>query len=315
MERFLKCTKVYDAVLLFGVATDTYDELGKVLKRGPFAHVTREMVENALATFRGQIMQRPPIFSARRINGKHLYDYAREGTEVPIEIEERPVTVENLEITEWLESGSHQYKWPTEEAVVEKKEVAENVLHLQDATMGSETANSAQREDGAYFSGSGHKRKRPNDDEDDVIALDKPTSRRKDSRHFFMSGALQPSGSDDNESSATQESNLTAPEPELATPQDDLSHPPAVRLRMTVTSGFYVRSLCHDLGKAVGSLGIMSELVRTRQGDFELERNVLAYEDLKNGEESWGPKVESMLDDWQDGLQGRKVTEAKQTDE
>jgi tRNA pseudouridine55 synthase len=67
---------------------------------------------------------------------------------------------------------------------------------------------------------------------------------------------------------------------------------------MTVTSGFYVRSLCHDLGAAVGSAALMAELERTRQGQFELGKNVLEYSDLAKGESVWGPKVESMLDDW-----------------
>ena len=68
---------------------------------------------------------------------------------------------------------------------------------------------------------------------------------------------------------------------------------------MTVTSGFYVRSLCHDLGHAIGSLGIMAKLVRTRQGPFELGANVLPYEDLKEGEDVWGPKVKAMLATWE----------------
>jgi tRNA pseudouridine55 synthase len=67
---------------------------------------------------------------------------------------------------------------------------------------------------------------------------------------------------------------------------------------MTVTSGFYVRSLCHDLGAAVGSLGCMAALVRSRQGDFELGKNVFEYADLAQGEEHWAPKVRQMLDDW-----------------
>ena len=57
---------------------------------------------------------------------------------------------------------------------------------------------------------------------------------------------------------------------------------------MTVTSGFYVRSLCHDLGEAVGSHAMMAELIRTRQGQFELGKNVLEYDDLEKGEEVWG---------------------------
>ncbi|KAJ4339167.1 pseudouridine synthase pus4, partial [Ascochyta clinopodiicola] len=72
--------------------------------------------------------------------------------------------------------------------------------------------------------------------------------------------------------------------------------PPAARLRMTVTSGFYVRSLCHDLGVACGSLGIMSSLIRTRQGDYALGgANVLEYADLEKGPDVWEPQVERLL--------------------
>lgn len=69
---------------------------------------------------------------------------------------------------------------------------------------------------------------------------------------------------------------------------------------MTVTSGFYVRSLCHDLGVAVGSVALMAELERTRQGQFELgNTNVLEYDDLMKGEDVWGPKLEAMIDAWE----------------
>ncbi len=69
---------------------------------------------------------------------------------------------------------------------------------------------------------------------------------------------------------------------------------------MTVTSGFYVRSLAHDLGAAVNSLALMSSLVRTRQGDFELGENVLEYDDLAKDEDEWAPKVGSMLAEWRE---------------
>jgi tRNA pseudouridine55 synthase len=68
---------------------------------------------------------------------------------------------------------------------------------------------------------------------------------------------------------------------------------------MTVSSGFYVRCLAHDLGLALGTNAIMSSLVRTRQGDFELAHDkVLEYKDLEAGEGVWGPKVERFLDAW-----------------
>ena len=66
---------------------------------------------------------------------------------------------------------------------------------------------------------------------------------------------------------------------------------------MTVTSGFYVRSLCHDLGISCGSLGLMSSLVRSRQGDYELGgENVLEYGDLEKGKEVWEGRVQGMLE-------------------
>jgi tRNA pseudouridine55 synthase len=77
---------------------------------------------------------------------------------------------------------------------------------------------------------------------------------------------------------------------------------------MTVTSGFYVRSLAHDLGKAVGSCGLMSELVRSRQAEFDLQpENVLEYKDLEQGEEVWGPKVQKFLENWEN----KKAAEAE----
>jgi tRNA pseudouridine55 synthase len=68
---------------------------------------------------------------------------------------------------------------------------------------------------------------------------------------------------------------------------------------MTVTSGFYVRSLCHDLGEKLGSGGLMAELVRTRQNNFVLgTENCIEYDDLAKGEKVWGPQIEKALTQW-----------------
>lgn len=95
----------------------------------------------------------------------------------------------------------------------------------------------------------------------------------------------------------------TPPDASSISPNPSPPHhgPPAVKLRMTVTSGFYVRSLSHDLGIAIGSLGMMSNLVRTRQGTFELGRNALEWEDFSRGEEVWAPKMEALLEAWKEG--------------
>ncbi|KAI2117224.1 pseudouridine synthase pus4, partial [Ophidiomyces ophidiicola] len=128
LNNFLACTKSYEAVVLFGAATDTYDRVGKVVSRAPYEHVTREKVEEALKGFRGKIMQRPSIFSALKVQGKKLYEYAREGKEPPVEIAERPVEVSNLEIVEWYEPGTHSWTWPTEEAGGAEKDIATKLI-------------------------------------------------------------------------------------------------------------------------------------------------------------------------------------------
>lgn len=302
LQTFLNCTKTYEATILFGTATDTYDILGKVLGKAPYGHITQQAVEEALKKFRGDIKQRPPLYSALRMDGKRLYEYAREGIEIPREIQERPVRAEKLGIREWLPGGSHQYVWPTEEADDEERDAADKVLHLRDpserATENLQTMSRPPSPNDSH----GAKRRRESEVDDDVLINTSPEAKRQETFPVpLRSGAWRevPEG-DDEVPSARSFQTKGGPgsfgEPEVK------DTPPAAKLSMTVTSGFYVRSLCHDLGQAVGSLGIMSELVRTRQADFELGKNVLEYEDLRKGEDIWAPKVEKMLEDWQEKL-------------
>lgn len=81
---------------------------------------------------------------------------------------------------------------------------------------------------------------------------------------------------------------------------------PAVRVRLTVSSGFYVRSFAHDLGRACGSYGTMATLRRTRQANFatadfsmiDNHATALDFERLQSGEDLWGPELRSQLSDW-----------------
>ena len=52
LQDFLLCTKTYEAVVLFGASTDSYDRLGKILRNAPYEHITRDMVEKALEQYR-----------------------------------------------------------------------------------------------------------------------------------------------------------------------------------------------------------------------------------------------------------------------
>ena len=274
LQDFLNCTKTYEATVLFGAATDSYDTLGKVLNKAPYAHLTQDMVKQALGQFRGKIMQRPPLYSALHVQGKRLYEYAREGKEVPVEIQERPVEVQELSVVEWLDGGNHEYTWPSQEAEAEDKEVAEKVLHLQEVN------------DKIHDDTNLGKRKRSIMEEDPLVSSSLSVKKCRDTEdELYMSGGLQ-----DFRPPKASGQCLDVPEQQET--------PPAVRLRMTVTSGFYVRSLAHDLGKALNSLACMSDLVRLRQERFEMGQNVLQWSDIDRGEDVWAPKLEANLQAW-----------------
>ena len=76
--------KTYVASVRFGETTDTYDSTGTVTSSGDASGVTATAIEAALAEFVGEIVQTPPVFSAIKVAGKPLYQYAREGTDVTV---------------------------------------------------------------------------------------------------------------------------------------------------------------------------------------------------------------------------------------
>ena len=87
--------KEYIATAQFGVATDSLDADGSIVSREPLA-VTAEEVEAVMRRFTGDIFQVPPMVSARRVEGRRLYELAREGKVV--EREARPVRISKLEL-------------------------------------------------------------------------------------------------------------------------------------------------------------------------------------------------------------------------
>ncbi|KAF1913442.1 tRNA pseudouridine synthase B [Ampelomyces quisqualis] len=201
LNKYLACSKTYETVVLFGASTDTYDCTGVVNGRGPFEHVTRQLVEQNLVRFRGKIMQVPPIYSALKVNGIKACEYARNGKELPRELEGREMTVDDCTLLEWYDGGQNNL----------------NVL-------GGE----------------------------------------------------------------------------------ELAHAPAARIRLTVGSGFYVRSFAHDLGIACETKSHMVALLRTRQSDYAIAEaaqdsdfvSAITYADLDAEEEVWALKIRPQLEAW-----------------
>ncbi|HYF83003.1 MAG TPA: tRNA pseudouridine(55) synthase TruB [Clostridia bacterium] len=90
--------KRYRANIKFGIVTDTYDSYGKIISESGQVSIEQKMLEEVLKSFTGTINQKPPIYSALKVKGKKLYEYAREGKEV--EIEERPVNIYELKLVD-----------------------------------------------------------------------------------------------------------------------------------------------------------------------------------------------------------------------
>ncbi|MBZ9652367.1 tRNA pseudouridine(55) synthase TruB [Psychroflexus montanilacus] len=98
IESLMGQTKVYTGEFTLGATTPSYDLETEIDESFDTSHINQELIENALAQFQGEIMQRPPIFSALKKEGKRLYEFARKGEEV--DIPERKVQIESFEILE-----------------------------------------------------------------------------------------------------------------------------------------------------------------------------------------------------------------------
>lgn len=92
---YLKDDKEYLATVQFGAATNTFDLDGEKVFTSD-KKVSRDDIKDGLKSFEGEISQLPPIFSAIKVKGKKLYEYARKGEEV--EIQPRKVVIENIEL-------------------------------------------------------------------------------------------------------------------------------------------------------------------------------------------------------------------------
>ena len=97
IEQLQLHTKEYTATLQLGATTPSYDMEHEVNATYPTAHITRELIEQTLPQFVGDIMQVPPLFSAVMVDGHRAYKMARKGQEV--ELAAKPVRIDKLELT------------------------------------------------------------------------------------------------------------------------------------------------------------------------------------------------------------------------
>ncbi len=99
--------KTYIARFVFGYTTDTLDITGQIT--GKTINIpTLEQIKSVLSKFVGEIMQVPPIYSAKCINGKRSYELAREGKEVFLEA--KKVCILNIECTKQISENEFEFK-------------------------------------------------------------------------------------------------------------------------------------------------------------------------------------------------------------
>jgi len=88
--------KVYEATGRLGIVTDTQDLTGEILSQNESGTIQKQNIETVFDKFRGKILQTPPMFSAKKINGQRLYRLARKGQE--IERKANPIEIYDLEL-------------------------------------------------------------------------------------------------------------------------------------------------------------------------------------------------------------------------
>jgi tRNA pseudouridine55 synthase len=112
LTRFLiRAPKIYEGAIRFGIVTDTYDASGKVVSEAApeaVAALTREAVEEAMRRFEGEIEQKTPAYSAKKVQGVKYYELARRGEEVPDESKE--VTIYEFAPLGGLEDGTLRFR-------------------------------------------------------------------------------------------------------------------------------------------------------------------------------------------------------------
>jgi tRNA pseudouridine55 synthase len=99
MAHYTAQSKRYDAEIKFGMATDTFDRTGSVVKEQINFNLDLKKIQEAVQKFTGDIKQLPPMYSAKKVKGKALYEYARQGIE--IKRDNVKVTIHDVLLEDW----------------------------------------------------------------------------------------------------------------------------------------------------------------------------------------------------------------------
>lgn len=104
-EYIASSIKEYKAIVTLGKTTTTQDSSGDIIEE-KIVNCSQDDIINVVNSFKGEIMQTPPMYSAIKIGGKKLYELAREGKE--IERKQRKITIHNIEVTKFIDKENFE---------------------------------------------------------------------------------------------------------------------------------------------------------------------------------------------------------------
>lgn len=93
--------KEYVTEMILGATTPSFDMEHPIDATYPTEHITREKVEQALAELCGERMQLPPVYSAKKIDGRRAYEYAREGAAAETKMRQALINIYEMELLEY----------------------------------------------------------------------------------------------------------------------------------------------------------------------------------------------------------------------
>ncbi len=99
IEELQSHTKEYVADLVLGATTPSFDMEHEIDATYPYEHITRELVLEVLSKFTGTIQQRPPLFSACKVEGKRAYELARSGSNM--ELAPKQIQIDEIELLDF----------------------------------------------------------------------------------------------------------------------------------------------------------------------------------------------------------------------
>ncbi|EGG03842.1 uncharacterized protein MELLADRAFT_37829 [Melampsora larici-populina 98AG31] len=263
LSAFLDCTKSYRTIGLLGCETDSYDQMGKVVKLVGWEGVKPTDIEAQCKAMQGPGWQIPPIYSALKMDGKPLYEYARNNLPLPRPIEARRCEIPEIKMVNWQEGGSHSYKWPTE-FITSEDQMMFDKLRTMIAEKGVTKPELTEGVDPVASSPSLPAKRVHSPD-----LLDGESGSLGIKKFKADEISAQPAVDSSIDNAPTDAPSERPNNKPVTMVDNGLS--PAFTLEMTVSSGTYVRTIVHDIGKAVSSAATVVSLTRTRQGEFALE--------------------------------------------